>query len=94
MCYCLSMTRWKLKTPQVRAQRALHGITIETIARTLGIASSTYHRWENGQAISEEALDAVLAALKTEGRHRSRLARPVGRAATPEPSCISRPVEP
>jgi transcriptional regulator with XRE-family HTH domain len=88
------MQRWKLKTRQVRAQRALLDITQKYMADALGVSVSTYHRWENGQALSTETLDQVLAALRTASRHRSRLAQLVDRPSTPAPSCTSHPAAP
>lgn len=63
-----------LDSARTRAQRALLGLSLAQVAQVLGVTTSTYHRWEQGQPITAEKAARVALALKT-GNHPARIAR-------------------
>lgn len=66
-----------LDSARTRAQRAMLGLSLAQVAQVLGVTTSTYHRWEQGQPITAEKAERVALALKT-GSRLARIARRYG----------------
>lgn len=64
-----SMGQQKMTTPaQLRAGRALKGLSQDDIAKTLGTSSKTVRRAEAGEGtVAQATIDAIRAALEAAG---------------------------
>ena len=63
-----------IDSASTRAARAYLNVTLADMAQHLGVSVSTYHRWENGQPVTQAIAQAIADRLKTAaplGRQRS-----------------------